>query len=231
GLDPKLLVGKVLTHIRRSTGHPTVTLSFADGTTYQILVDGYDPRNSSGQSTESSPSSRQCVLEMDETLLRMLEVPGRHVVDRAIADCAFIHLADKAYERREWEQSWQQSHVAVAFKFAEERRWHCVWAMRAEYDERGCIFRAFDDVYLQALERPPPRSPQKMKASNSSPRQNLPSPQKSGPKDQVQSSPRKFPAAPEPPPSPTATKKTAKPFPKTPRKNKLGRNESWKSNT
>lgn len=43
GVDPSLLVGKVLTKISRSSKHPTLTLDFSDNTTFQILVDGYDP--------------------------------------------------------------------------------------------------------------------------------------------------------------------------------------------
>jgi len=43
GVDPSLLVGKVLTRLSRSLKHPTLTLDFADNTTFQILVDGYDP--------------------------------------------------------------------------------------------------------------------------------------------------------------------------------------------
>ncbi|OCB86871.1 hypothetical protein A7U60_g6044 [Sanghuangporus baumii] len=216
GIDPKILVGKVLTHIRRSPDHPTVTLSFADGTTYQILVDGYDPRNTSGRKPESSSTSRSCILEMDEVLLRMLEVPGRHVVDREITDCAHIRLADKAYERREWEQSWTQSHVAVAFKFAGESRWHCIWAMRAEYDERGCIFRAFDDVYLQVLDRQLPRSPQRRFEQR---RQGVPSPLKS-PKSPGRIDTSTLRTLPKPPPSPTAMRSKRSPS-KTPKKNGL----------
>ncbi|KAL5507164.1 hypothetical protein ACEPAH_6620 [Sanghuangporus vaninii] len=223
GIDPKILVGKVLTHIRRSPDHPTVTLSFADGTTYQILVDGYDPRNTSGAKPESSSASRSCILEMDEVLLRMLEVPGRHVVDREITDCAHIRLADKAYERREWEQSWTQSHVAVAFKFAGESRWHCIWAMRAEYDERGCIFRAFDDVYLQVLDRQLPRSPQRKFEQR---RQGVPSPLKS-PKSPGRIDTSTLRTLPKPPPSPTAMKSKRSPS-KTPKKNGLLKTESWK---
>jgi hypothetical protein len=43
GVDPSLLVGKVLTKLSRSSKHPTLTLDFSDNTTFQILVDGYDP--------------------------------------------------------------------------------------------------------------------------------------------------------------------------------------------
>src|ERR1700722_95200 len=43
GIDPADLVGKVLTRVRRSPPHPTLTLDFSDNTTFQILVDGYDP--------------------------------------------------------------------------------------------------------------------------------------------------------------------------------------------
>lgn len=43
GVDPSTLVGKVLTNIRRSSRHPSMQLRFSDDTTYQILVDGYNP--------------------------------------------------------------------------------------------------------------------------------------------------------------------------------------------
>lgn len=43
GVDPSLLVGKVLRKLSRSSKHPTLTLDFSDNTTFQILVDGYDP--------------------------------------------------------------------------------------------------------------------------------------------------------------------------------------------
>ena len=43
GADPSILTGKVLTKIHRSARHPSMQLHFSDDTTYQILVDGYDP--------------------------------------------------------------------------------------------------------------------------------------------------------------------------------------------
>ena len=43
GVDPSILVGKVLTKIQRSSKHPSMQLRFSDDTSYQILVDGYDP--------------------------------------------------------------------------------------------------------------------------------------------------------------------------------------------
>lgn len=159
GMDPKLLVGKVLKRIRRSATHPAVTLSFADDTAYQVLVDGYNPRH-------GRASMR--VLEMDGALQELFDPPGGHIaVDLVVKDCALIQLTDKAYEGREWEQRWDQSHIAIAFKFEGERKWHCVWAMLAEYDDLGrCMFRTFDDVYLQPLVRSPQRSPQKAKNRN-----------------------------------------------------------------
>ncbi|KAH8119252.1 hypothetical protein DFH11DRAFT_1501607 [Phellopilus nigrolimitatus] len=157
GVDPSLLIGKKLKHIRRSPTHPVITLSFADDTMYQILVDGYAPRHKS----ESVPR----ILEMDDLLQQLFDPPGGHIdVDLVIKDCAFIQLSDKAYERREWEQRWDQKHNAIAFKFDDEKRWHCVWAMLAEHDKLGsCTFRTFDDIYLQPLVRQTPLSPKKAK--------------------------------------------------------------------
>jgi len=100
-------------------------------------------------------------------------------MDLTIADCAAITLMDKAHDARvelqgPRDEQWDQHHIGVAFKFLEEtgdgsgKGWHCIWATLAEYDEergegdRACVFRSFDDVYLETLQqRSPQRSPKK----------------------------------------------------------------------
>lgn len=96
-----------------------------------------------------------------------------------VTDCALIRLTDKAFERQKAkaaettkhglapsigkEAKWDQNHLGIAFKFASvetedtRSRWHCVWATLAEYDEDAgtCLFRSYDDVYLNKLERSP----------------------------------------------------------------------------
>lgn len=116
-------------------------------------------------------------LEMDPSLDPIFNPPGgQHFVDLTISDCASITLMDKAHDSRGGrsfsgarDEKWDQSHTGVAFKFREEsgngngKSWHCVWATLAEYDgEDGpCVFRSYDDVYLERLQRSPQRSPKK----------------------------------------------------------------------
>ena len=109
---------------------------------------------------------------MDDSLQGIFNPPGGHVfVELSIDDCALISLSDKAFHASQREQNpfrelrpgseaqseqhWNQKHVAVAFKFTGEVKWHCVWATLAEYDEETgrCTFRSYDDVYLQPLMR------------------------------------------------------------------------------
>jgi len=165
GISPKTLVGKVLTRVRRSSTHPTLTLDCSDGTTFQVLIDGYNP------SHPGVPKS----LEMDSYLDFIFNPPtGQLLVDLTIVDCATITLMDKAHDARvelqgRRDEQWDQHHIGVAFKFLEEtgdgngKGWHCIWATLAEYDENGdrsCVFRSYDDVYLDILQRSP-RSPKK----------------------------------------------------------------------
>jgi len=152
GVEPSVLVGKVLKHVRRSPVHPSLTLDFADNTSYQILVDGYNPRYRGVPKT----------LETDAASETLFDPPqGHKAVDLVVKDCAFIRMSDKAFERRQWEHRWDQSHIALAFKFGDVKRWHCVWATLAEFDDEldCCVFRSYDDVYLEPLVRTP-RSPQ-----------------------------------------------------------------------
>jgi hypothetical protein len=97
------------------------------------------------------------VLEMDALVEALFNPPEGHIsVDLLVRDCTFVRLSDKAFERRQRVAQWDQSHLGIAFKFEDGvKRWHCVWAMLEERDQRTnqCIFRSFDDVYLQPLVR------------------------------------------------------------------------------
>lgn len=155
------IVGKTLTRIRRSAKHPTLTLDFSDKSTFQVLVDGYDPVH------RGVPKG----LEMDPSLDHIFNPPnGELRVNLVVADCALITLTDKAFEQKGplpnatglgKELQWDQNHLGVAFKFADQERdsslarWHCVWAKMEEHDEAlgGCVFRSYDDVYLERLQR------------------------------------------------------------------------------
>ncbi|KII92160.1 hypothetical protein PLICRDRAFT_463139 [Plicaturopsis crispa FD-325 SS-3] len=149
GVDPDEVIGKTLTRVRRSAKHPTLTLDFSDNTTFQVLIDGYDPTH------PGVPKE----LEMDSWLDPVFNPPsGQATVDLTIVDCAYITLSDKAFLRKQTESAaeWDQSHSGVAFKF-QDGHWHCVWATLAEYAERQgpCVFRSYDDVYLDKLQRSP----------------------------------------------------------------------------
>ncbi|THH31811.1 hypothetical protein EUX98_g2398 [Antrodiella citrinella] len=161
GIPPTELVGKVLRKIARSSAHPTVTLYFTDKTSYQIRVDGYNPAYPGlPKAIETNPAL--------ESVFHALE-HGAGDVEYTISHAAIVSLADRAYELGEKKESeWVQHHAALAFKFKEEGRWHCVWVTLAEHDKRGrCIFRTFDDVYLAKLDQRPPkkRGHSKQKAS------------------------------------------------------------------
>ncbi|KAF9010499.1 hypothetical protein BDQ17DRAFT_1346330 [Cyathus striatus] len=148
GIDPSEIVGKVLKRARISSIHPVVTLDFADNTSVQVLVDGYDPQH------PGVPKE----LEMDPYFHEILS-DGK-TVNLEVLDCALVTLSDKAFHRVDskapTEVNWDQKHLAIAFRFGEPSpRWHCVWAKMQEYDERlgVCTFRSYDDVYLQNLRR------------------------------------------------------------------------------
>ncbi|KAH9949557.1 hypothetical protein B0H21DRAFT_99485 [Amylocystis lapponica] len=158
GINPSQLVGKVLKLVRRSPTHPNVTLHFSDNTTFQILVDGYDPVH------RGIPKE----IEMDPDLEPIFNHPeGQCAVDLTISKAAIVTLTDKAFVLGERESRWDQYHSAIAFKFEEENRWHCVWATLAEYNGRGrtdCVFRTYHDVYLDT----PHRAPRKRKPGKGS---------------------------------------------------------------
>lgn len=131
-------------------------LRFADKTSIQILVDGYDPVHRGLPKT----------LEMDPILESLLDAAdGQLDLDRTIHHCALVTLTDKAFEAGQKEQRWDQNHIGVAFKFSEDQVWHCVWATLTDYKHGACIFRSYDDVYLDQLQR----SPRKHRRAPSSP--------------------------------------------------------------
>ncbi|KAF5370618.1 hypothetical protein D9758_001894 [Tetrapyrgos nigripes] len=149
GIDPCELIGKVLKCARRSPVHPVITLDFTDNTSFQILVDGYNPR------LRGVPKE----LEMNDSFDQVI---AAGLVDLEIVDCALITLSDKAFDRKQAHDrpdvQWNQQHLGVAIKFAEENpRWHCVWATLREYDDdlQSCVFRSYDDVYIDRLDRSP----------------------------------------------------------------------------
>ena len=145
GVDPRELVGKVLTGIRRSPAHPCVTLHFADGTSYQIRVDGYDPRHRGIPKTLESDSNFEPYLNHAGDVLE---------VCLTIVNAAKVTLSDKAFDAGGRGSKWDQAHSGIALKFEEDGHWHCVWAQLAEYDESRpmtCTFRSYHDVYLDIL--------------------------------------------------------------------------------
>lgn len=107
GIDPTELIGKVLTRIRRSSTHPNLTLDFADKTSYQIRVDGYDPiHRGVPKELEISPSFGDIL------------GPG-DVGQLTIANCTLVKMTDKAFRldtkkqsgglrREEFEDKWDQ---------------------------------------------------------------------------------------------------------------------------
>lgn len=147
GVSPSDMIGKVLKRISRSQSHPTITFHFTDNTTYQVRVEGYNPMYPGiPKEIETDPGFGP--------ILQQLESPGNATY--TISHAKMVTLHDRAYELGKKESRWDQHHEAVAFKFAEEGRWHCIWVTLAEYERnsRRCIFRSFDDVYLDKLDRP-----------------------------------------------------------------------------
>ncbi|KAG1716413.1 hypothetical protein ID866_765 [Astraeus odoratus] len=146
GIDPSVLVGKMLIRISRSPKHPCMQLHFADDTSYQILVDGYDPIH------RGLPKA----LEMDPVLESLLDAAeGTVELTRTIDRCSLVTLTDKAFQTSQREHRWDQNHIGVAFKFSEDQVWHCVWATLTDHENGTCVFRSYDDVYLDQLQRSP----------------------------------------------------------------------------
>lgn len=112
GISPSEIIGKVLIRIQRSTNHPVVTLYFEDGSMYQIRVDGYDPQH------PGLPKQ----LEIDPNFEEMLfnEDNGRSGLSYTIENAVVTTLKDRAIDRRNGQDvTWDQLHVAVAFRFQE----------------------------------------------------------------------------------------------------------------
>jgi hypothetical protein len=123
-IEPFTLVGKTLVGIRRSPSHPNVVLSFSDKSSYQIRVDGYSPQFETGITKEIEFSQRCAEVFPGRGESSKLQL----TVDR----CAAITMKDKAFDAREREFTWEQSHQGIAFKFKERDGWYCLWAMLAE---------------------------------------------------------------------------------------------------
>ncbi|KAA1476097.1 hypothetical protein DENSPDRAFT_756023, partial [Dentipellis sp. KUC8613] len=146
GVDPARLVGKVLTRIRRSPVHPSVTLDFADHTTFQVRVDGYDPAH------RGVPKE----LETNAALHALVPGAAPRDVRLTVTHARLVGVRDTAHDLRAASAGrWIVEHLALALRFAEPEAdgWHCVWATMAEYDGRfgPCLFRSFDDVYLDEI--------------------------------------------------------------------------------
>ncbi|KAF8520470.1 hypothetical protein BU17DRAFT_14061, partial [Hysterangium stoloniferum] len=159
GVNPCNVVGKVLQRTVRSPRHPMITLHFSDSTVFQIHVEGYNPR----PSFRGVPKE----LETDSSFQDLLSAcgNGESCLGLAIADCRFVRLTDKAFEKKKRDDKWDQSHRGLAFKFEGRAGWHCVWATIVEHDDDSQkeIFRSYEDVYLQPLSAP--SSPNKTRPS------------------------------------------------------------------
>jgi len=166
GVDPSQLIGKILKGVRRSRNHPNATLHFTDHSSFQILVDGYDPKH------RGIPKS----LEMDSGLEPIFSYPGDFPDGpRTITNAARITMADKAFDLGGRGCHWDQAHCGIAMKFKEDGHWHCVWATLAEYeddDKMNCIFRSYHDVYLAALHHAPDQGKRKQRRRQNGSRNN-----------------------------------------------------------
>jgi hypothetical protein len=127
--------------ITRSTAHPAATLHTADGRTFQVRVDGYDPAHARMARALETASA--------------LFAPGERAVQLTVRDCRHVALKDTAMAQGKGGavSRWSVEHLALAFRFEEESGWQCVWATMADYEEeRGpCTYRTFDDVYLDEV--------------------------------------------------------------------------------
>lgn len=97
------------------------------------------------------------MLETDSPVESLFNPLDGHIsVDLLVHGCTLVRLSDKAFERKQRDSQWDQTHIGIAFKFEDSsKRWHCIWAMLEERHERTgqCVFRSFDDVYLQPVVR------------------------------------------------------------------------------
>lgn len=155
GISPCDIVGKVVKRVRKSSAHPALTIDFADETSVQIRVDGYDPSHPGLPKALETDSYLEELILTDEPL------------DFPLLGCAYVTLSDKAFELRkeggseDTLQQWDQQHIGLALKCTNENsisgkaRWHCVWASKQELDAAcgACTFRSYEDVYLDILPR------------------------------------------------------------------------------
>ncbi|EIM79179.1 uncharacterized protein STEHIDRAFT_106408 [Stereum hirsutum FP-91666 SS1] len=176
GVPPASIIGKVLVRIRPSPTHPSVNLDFEDETTFQIRVDGYNPVHSIPKTLETNDLLRPLFHPYP------LPAAGQGLdVRLTVVDCRFIKMKETAYERSDTcDHEWEVQHLALAIKFEERDGWHCCWATCGVYDKRDygpCLFRSFDDVYLQQVQKSPKsskkqkRRPKQKKNDNDSTRQ------------------------------------------------------------
>ncbi|KAJ3535499.1 hypothetical protein NMY22_g6464 [Coprinellus aureogranulatus] len=95
-----------------------------------------------------------------------MEPGGRDSLDLPVLGCAYVTLSDKAFEVRSrnsaddaLQQRWNQQHIALALKLPTDgsgkAHWHCLWAAKQVHDVAGggCLFRSYEDVYLDRLPR------------------------------------------------------------------------------
>ena len=110
GIDPSELVGKVLKSIRRSPSRPTMTVRFADNTTYQVRIDGYNP------SHPGVPKQ----LEMDMDLSSLLASEQAEDLNWKVTKARTFKMLDKGFSKLgKKEDSWHLDHTALAFQCEE----------------------------------------------------------------------------------------------------------------
>lgn len=145
GVDPSEIVGKVLKSIRRSPSHPAMTLHFADKTTYQIRIEGYDPAH------PGVPKQ----FEMDMDLSALLASEKAEDLNWTVTKARMFKMLDKGFSELGKERtSWHLDHTALAFQCEETKTWYCVWVCLEERNEWGaCVFRNYHDIYLERLDR------------------------------------------------------------------------------
>ena len=164
-VEPRTLKGRVLSCMRRSAGHPAVTLTMEDGEEYQILVDGYDPKkqrsvdtieagkddegsvaaSSSSRASEQDQNENSAQIQTQtrttsEVVLEMDEVLSA-LLDQPGRHVVSAEIADCAYiqladhAHNEIRGKYEQRHAALAIKFVGIKRWRCVWAMKVVKDK------------------------------------------------------------------------------------------------
>ncbi|GJJ06352.1 hypothetical protein Clacol_000543 [Clathrus columnatus] len=162
GVNPSILIGKVLQKIVRSSRHPMIKFHFSDSSVYQVHVEGYHP-NPAFQGVPKELEMNSCLDEM----LTLCQSKNAKPLDLTVTNCGFIRLTDKAFEkknRQEREVRWDQNHLGLAFKFEGRPTWHCVWAAVVDHDDNIEVFRSYEDVYLEHVAYPNLPSPIDLKS-------------------------------------------------------------------